>query len=239
MTSTRGSATRTVATMTRPDRYRTKTGAGRGDAWVRRFSPAHRWVHRGTAALMGVCLVTAAMLYVGPLAVAVGRRELVKSLHIYAGLALPLPILLGLIARSVRQDISRLNRFTSPDWIWLRSRDRRTGRIPIGKFNPGQKLNASFVLGAIIVMVATGAILGWPDLWPLRIRQGATFVHDWLAAAIVVMTLGHIYFASRDPWARHGLRHGIVPVEWARREHPSWSAAPHTRDRESTRARGL
>jgi formate dehydrogenase subunit gamma len=190
--------------------------------WLLRFTPAQRWVHRGTAVLMGVCLVTAAMLYVGPLAVAIGRRDLVKTIHLYSGLALPLPILLGLAAGSVRQELARLNRFIPADWAWLRSRDRRTGRIPIGKFNPGQKLNAAFVAGAIIVMVATGTILGWPDPWPLRIRQGATFVHDWLAAAIVVMTTGHVYFAARDPWSRYGMRHGLVPIDWARQEHPAW-----------------
>lgn len=191
---------------------------------VRRFTPAHRWVHRGTALLMAACLLTAAALYIGPLAVLVGRRELVKTIHIYAGLALPAPLLLGLLARSVRADLSRLNRFVPSDWVWLRSRDRRTGRVPIGKFNPGQKLNAAFVAGAIVLMIATGVVLAWPDPWPLRIRQGVTFVHDWLASAVVVMTAGHLYFAYREPEARRGLRTGFVPIEWASREHPMWAA---------------
>ena len=37
---------------------------------------------------------------------------------------------------------------------WLRSKDRRSGRLGIGKFNAGQKLNAAFVLGGVIVMFA-------------------------------------------------------------------------------------
>jgi formate dehydrogenase subunit gamma len=72
--------------------------------------------------------------------------------------------------------------------------------------------------------VGTGVVLGWPTPWPLQYRQGATFVHDWLAAAIVVMTAGHIVFALRDPEARLGLRTGFVSLDWARREHPSWAA---------------
>ena len=199
-----------------------------------RFTPGERWVHRSLAVLMAICLITAACLYIGPIAVLVGRRGLFKTLHVYAGLALPLPILIGLTSRAFRNDLGRFNRFTPADWTWLRSKDRRTGRVPIGKFNPGQKLNAAFIAApasaqadqripcAILVLLGSGVILGWPDPWPLSIRQGATFVHDWLAAAVVIMIAGHLWFASHDPIARAGLRTGFVPADWAEREHPSW-----------------
>ena len=199
-----------------------------------RFTPAERWVHRGVAVLMGICLLTAAGLYVGPISVIVGRRELLKTLHVYAGLAMPLPILFGLLSRAFRADLSRFNRFTSVDWSWLRSKDRRSGRIQIGKFNPGQKLNASFVAGAILVMVGTGIVLGWPDPWPLWVRQGATFVHDWLAAAVVLMVAGHLWFAGNDPVARAGLRTGVVPLDWAVREHPAWAEEHESGSRSGT-----
>jgi len=211
MTSTRGSAGPMGATMSPPDA-------------VQRFTRAQRWVHRAVAVLMGICLLTAAMLYFGPLAVAVGRRHVIATIHLYAGLALPVPVLAGLLSGAFRTDLQLLNRFAAADWEWLRRKDRRQGRVPIGKYNPGQKVNAAFVGGAILVMMGTGVVLGWPNPWPLQYRQGATFVHDWLAAAIVVMTTGHIVFALRDPQARLGLRTGFVPLDWARREHPSWAA---------------
>jgi len=201
---------------------------------VPRFTLGERWVHRSLALLMGICLLTAAGLYIGPLAVLIGRRELLKTLHVYAGLALPLPILVGLISKAFRDDLGRFNRFTPADWTWLRSKDRRSGRIPIGKFNPGQKLNAAFIAGAVIVMIGTGIVLGWPDPWPLWIRQGATFVHDWLAAAIVLMVAGHLWFASNDPVARAGLRTGVVPLDWATREHPAWAREQETESRSGT-----
>jgi formate dehydrogenase subunit gamma len=211
MTSTPGSAVPMGATMSPRNA-------------VQRFTRAQRWVHRAVALLMGVCLLTAAMLYFGPFAVAVGRRHLIATIHLYAGLALPVPVLAGLLSGAFRTDLRLLNRFDAADWEWIRRKDRRQGRVPIGKFNPGQKVNAAFVGGAILVMVGTGVVLGWPNPWPLQYRQGATFVHDWLAAAIVVMTAGHIVFALRDPEARLGLRTGFVSLDWARREHPSWAA---------------
>lgn len=58
---------------------------------VRRFGRSQRWVHRTTAALMGVCVLTAACLYVPQLAELVGRRELVVRVHEWSGLALPVP----------------------------------------------------------------------------------------------------------------------------------------------------
>jgi formate dehydrogenase subunit gamma len=188
-----------------------------------RFTRAERWVHRSTALLMSVCLLTAACLYVGPLAVLVGRRSLVKAVHVYSGMALPLPLLLGWMSAAVRADLRTLNRFSPHDWEWLRSRDRRSGRVPVGKFNAGQKLNAAFTAGAILVMLGTGLIMRFPAPWPLTWRTGATFVHDWLALAVLVVVLGHLAYARKDPVARQGMRTGVVPAGWARREHRAWA----------------
>jgi formate dehydrogenase subunit gamma len=191
---------------------------------IRRFTGVQRWVHWSTAVLLGICLVTAAILYVGPLEILFGRRRIVELVHVGAGFALPVPVLLGWLSRSFRDDLRRLNRFRPRDWEWLRSRDRRTGRIPLGKFNPGQKLNAAFTGGAIVVMLGTGTMLFWPNLWPVSLRTGATFVHDWLALAVLVVVLGHIWYATRDADALHGMWTGTVPRSWARRNHPDWFA---------------
>lgn len=214
--------------MRRPEPPRPATQEATQPAeWIPRFARAERWVHHATAALLLACVVTAAMLYVGPLAAAVGRRELIKTLHLIAGFALPAPILLGWLSAAFRADLRRLNRFRRVDWEWLRREDRRAvlrdrGVMDVGKFNAGQKLNAAFVAGAICVMLGTGAMLTFPDPWPDSWRTGATFVHDWLTMAIVAVVIGHLWYALRDPQALRGIWTGAVRRDWAARDHPAW-----------------
>jgi formate dehydrogenase subunit gamma len=188
-----------------------------------RFTLGERWVHRATALLMGVCLVTAAVLYVGPLSRAVGYRAVVEWVHVIAGLSLPAPAVIGLLSKAFRDDARRLNRFTSSDWKWLQSKGFRAARLEIGKFNAGQKLNANFQLGAILVMLLTGSVMRFANHWPVHWRTGATFVHDWTAYAILAVVLGHIYMALRDPDALAGMRTGYVPADWAASEHVAWA----------------
>lgn len=192
---------------------------------VRRFSRAERLVHLFTATLTGVCLASAACLYLPPLAELVGRRHLVVTVHEWSGLLIPVPALLGLASRAFRGDLRRLNRFGPHDRTWLRSalrRDRRPAARPAGKFNAGQKLYASWSAGAALVMLGTGLLMWFTGLAPLPWRTGATFVHDWLAIAMAVAVVGHVMMAVADPEARRGMRTGSVAADWARREHPLW-----------------
>jgi formate dehydrogenase subunit gamma len=190
---------------------------------LHRFARAERIVHRTTAVLMIVCIVTAAILYNGQLAILVGRRRVVELIHVYAGFALPVPMFLGLVSAAYRADLRRLNRFTGSDWRWLRSRNRRDGSIRVAKFNAGQKTNAALSSGAILVLLGTGILMFFPHLARLTWRTGATFVHDWFALALGLLVLGHLFFALTDPEARRGMRTGRVSAAWAREQHPVWA----------------
>ncbi|WP_079125265.1 cytochrome b/b6 domain-containing protein [Streptomyces lushanensis] len=213
MTSTPGSAGPTAVTTPRPSEP------------VRRFSPAERWVHRTTGALMLVCVVTAGCLYVPQLAELVGRRYLVVTVHEWSGLLLPVPVLLGLGSRAFRADLRRLNRFLPYDKEWLRAvlrRDPRPASRPAGKFNAGQKLYAAWIAGAVLVMLGTGLLMWFTGLAPVVWRTSATFLHDWLALSIGIVLIGHLTMAYGDPGARRGMRTGSVDRAWAEREHSRW-----------------
>ena len=203
----------------------------RREGVLRRFTAAERWIHRTTAALMAVAIVTAAFLYLPQLAELVGRRRQLVIVHEWSGSLLPVPLLLGLFSRAFRADLGRINRFGTHDRRWFSLALRRVpGPRPAAKFNAGQKLYASFLAGAVLVMIGSGLVMWFPDAWPLTLRTGSTFVHDWLALLIGVLVLGHIGMAVRDPEARRGLRTGVVSRVWARREHPLWEKE-HRADR--------
>jgi len=188
-----------------------------------RFDRVERIVHWTTATLFGVLMVTGAALYAGPISTVVGRRDLMRDVHVIAGLALPVPIIVGVLGRwgrSLRRDLGRINRWIPDDRTWLRRRTRDRARL--GKFNPGQKLNATFLGAAIVLMFATGVVLKWFEPFPLSIRTGATFVHDWLALAIWISITAHIVFAVRDPDALRAMVRGTISARWARTKRPRW-----------------
>ncbi|SDJ93284.1 cytochrome b/b6 domain-containing protein [Streptomyces indicus] len=214
MPSTPGSAGPTAATTPPPSEL---------PARVRRFSRGERRIHRATAVLMTVCLVSAACLYLPQLAQLVGRRHLMVTVHEWSGILLPAPFLAGLASRAFRADLRRLNRFGAHDKEWWRAALRREkGPRPAGKFNAGQKSYAAWIAGATLVMLGTGLPMWFTGLAPLTWRTGATFVHDWLAVAVTIVLAGHIAKALADPESRRGLRTGWVDRTWAEREHPLW-----------------
>jgi formate dehydrogenase subunit gamma len=193
---------------------------------VVRFDRTERILHWTNAALFLTLIATGFTLYVGQLSVLVGRRVLVKDVHVISGLLLPVPLLLAYAGRwreGLRRDVRRLARWSVDDRRWLLSLGSR-GRASMGKFNAGQKLNAAFVLGAIPVMLATGSIMRWFGPFSDDWRTGATFVHDWTALTLLVVVVGHILKAVVEPHAIGSMVRGRVPAAHVERHHPRWWA---------------
>lgn len=193
---------------------------------LHRFDGLERALHWANAVLFVVVLTSAAALYFGPLSAVVGRRELVRAIHVYSGLALPLPFVAAFVLgrrwhSQLGDDVRRLNRWIDDDRRWLRSlgRDRR---VRLGKFHPGQKINAAYLAGGVPVMVLTGSIMKWFEPFPLSWRTGATFVHDWVALGFFVLVTGHVLKAVADRDAMHGILTGWVDEGWATARHPRW-----------------
>lgn len=197
-----------------------------------RFSRAELWVHRCTAFLVFVLAVTGSALYVEQLSLLIGRRVLVEGVHIVAGLLLPVPMLIGLfVSPALRADVRVLGRMSRLDWSWLRRRDRRAARLPVGKFNGGQKLAAAVMVGAALVLFGTGLLLIAPARinLPVDVRQGATITHDLFTFGFLVLVLGHLWLAYTHPEARTALRTGTVDRAYAEREYAGWAAGMRSR----------
>jgi formate dehydrogenase subunit gamma len=191
---------------------------------ILRFDSVQRFAHWVNALLFFILMLTALPLYFSSLADVVGRRSLLAEIHLWTGLALPIPLLVALLGpwgRQLRRDIRRINTWTRNEVAWLNSLGWRAPRV-VDKFNPGQKLNAIFTGGAIVVTLATGAVLKWFRFFPVSWRTGATFVHDMFAFAIFAVVVGHVLFAVTHRESMRSMIKGWVSEAWASRHAPAW-----------------
>jgi len=193
--------------------------------YVRRFSRTERTLHWVNAAGFFVLLASGLVLYLPALSAQVGRRPLVKDIHFWAGIgwicALVLVALLGDRGGLLRT-AKELDRFDREDVAWLRLRRP----APQGRFNAGQKVNASLT-AAFFVLFAVSGLLLWLGERDTRFRFASTVVlHDGLLYASLALLVGHLYLAVIHPATRHALRGmvvGTVREDWASEHHPRWS----------------
>jgi formate dehydrogenase subunit gamma len=190
---------------------------------VLRFDRMQRGAHWANALLFFILMFTAIPLYFGSFFGVVLPRHVIEMIHLWSGLALPLPILVSLIGpwgRAMRRDVRRFNYWTREEIRWLRTRGG--SKLDADKFNPGQKLNAIFVGASILVMLVTGAMLQWFRFFSVSWRSGATSVHDVFAYAIFFVVIGHIVMALTHRDALRSAFTGWVSRSWAERHAARW-----------------
>jgi formate dehydrogenase subunit gamma len=191
--------------------------------YIERFSPTERAVHWVHATAFLVLLATGLALYVPALSVAVGRRPLLKDIHVYTAVAwitaLVLVVVLG-DRRRLRATVRELETFDADDMLWLRRYPR-----PQGRFNAGQKVNAALTAAFAVLFAVSGSLL-WLGERDHRFQLASTILlHDWLTLISLLLLVGHLYLALIYPATRHALRGmtvGTVRRDWAERHHPKW-----------------
>lgn len=191
---------------------------------ILRFDAVQRTAHWANATLFLVLILTALPLYFSSIERVVGRHVLIAQIHVWAGVALPVPLLVSLAGpwgARMRRDVRRINRWTRLELRWLWSFGTLRG-LEKDKFNPGQKLNAIFTGGAIVVLLGSGIVMKWFGLFPLSWRSGSTFVHEVLAFVLVFVVVGHVAMALTHRDSLRSMVRGWVSVEWARRNAPVW-----------------
>lgn len=201
---------------------------------VRRFDLNTRAFHWANAVGFAVLAATGAIMFVPALSEAVGRRDLVRVAHDTAGysiVAWALLALAGSWGRGLRADLREIDLRDAADADWVHGGwradlfARRDGvpPPPVGKFNPGQKLNAAFTAAAIAVLAGTGTIMFFHTHFPQWLKAGANLVHDLTAAALVLVVAGHVVLGLRDREALRGMATGHVDRAWAQRHHGGWA----------------
>ncbi len=128
--------------------------------------------------------------------------------------------------RSVRETIREIDGFDADDVAWLRRK-----RVPQGRLNAGQKLNAIVTVAFAVLFSVTGFFL-WYGERDTRFRFANTLlIHDWLMYASFFLFLGHLYLSVIHPATRHalnGITRGWVNEDWALRHHEKWARAVAT-----------
>src|SRR5262245_48784783 len=191
-----------------------------------RFTRTERAVHWIHAAAFMILLATGLALYLPSLAEAVGRRPLLKAIHLYTALAwviaLALVVALG-DRRSLRRTAREVDRFDADGRAWFLDRSR-----PQGRLNAGQKLNTVATAAFGLLFAVTGFFL-WYGERDTRFRlPSALLVHDWLMYVSLILFLGHLWLALVRRSTRHsmsGITRGWVRRDWALRHHAKWVAA--------------
>ena len=100
------------------------------NATLVRFDRTERIVHWVTATLVITLMLTGAAMYAGPVSTLVGRRVLVRNIHVIAGLALPVPIVLALLARRAGAALARRHPRAQPPHAQVQPRPADQRVVP-------------------------------------------------------------------------------------------------------------
>jgi formate dehydrogenase subunit gamma len=192
--------------------------------YVRRFSRTERTLHWANALAFFTLLGSGLVLYLPSLASLVGRRPFVKDVHLWSGIGWIVLLALVVLAgdrRGILRTAREVETFDGDDVRWL----LRRHPAPQGRFNAGQKLNASLT-AAFTILFAVSGILLWLGERDTRLRFASTVIlHDGLMFVSLGLLAGHLYLAVLHPATRHALRGmtvGAVREDWAARHHAKW-----------------
>jgi len=189
-----------------------------------RFSRTERALHWVHASAFLVLLVSGLCLYLPSLSELVGRRPLLKDIHVYTALIWLVALALILLAGDRRRLLAaarEIDTFDDDDLDWLRGR-----ATPQGRFNAGQKINAIVTAALAVLFAVTGFFLWYGERDHAFRLQNALLVHDWLMYISFSLLLGHLYLALVNPKTRHslsGMTRGWVREDWALRHHRKWA----------------
>ena len=190
-----------------------------------RYNRTERAVHWVHASAFLVLLATGLCLYLPSLAEAVGRRPLLKAIHLWTALAWVIALALVFVLgdrRSLRRAAREVDRWDADDRAWFLDRTR-----PQGRMNAGQKLNTILTAAFAVLFGVTGFLM-WYGERDTRFRlPSALLVHDWLMYVSLFLFLGHLYLSLVKASTRHalsGITRGWVREDWARRRHAKWAA---------------
>ena len=171
------------------------------------------------AALSGLALWSPHLFWLSSV---LGGGETVRRWHPWGGIVFG--VALGLMFRNWAREM----KLDADDKVWLANAHKyavhdEEGLPEPGRFNAGQKMLFWLQSLAVIVLIATGVVLWFPDVMPRALRLAAILVHPAVAVLSIGGIIVHIYMGTAAvPGALRGMIQGWVRPGWAASHHPKW-----------------
>ncbi len=171
------------------------------------------------AALSGLALWSPHLFW---LSTVLGGGETVRRWHPWGGVVFG--VALGLMFRNWAREM----KLDADDKVWLSNAHKyavhdEEGLPEPGRFNAGQKMLFWLQSLAVIVLIATGVVLWFPEAMPRALRLAAILVHPAVAVLSIGGIIVHIYMGTAAvPGALRGMIQGWVRPGWAASHHPKW-----------------
>ena len=171
------------------------------------------------AALSGLALWSPHLFW---LSTVLGGGETVRRWHPWGGVVFG--VALGLMFRNWAREM----KLDADDKVWLSNAHKyavhdEEGLSEPGRFNAGQKMLFWLQSLAVIVLIATGVVLWFPEAMPRALRLAAILVHPAVAVLSIGGIIVHIYMGTAAvPGALRGMIQGWVRPGWAASHHPKW-----------------
>lgn len=202
---------------------------------VKRFSNAVIFVHWLNAVCFFMLYLSGLPMYTewfDFLYVFFGGPENARMVHrVFAiGICLPVIIILIVDAKSFIYWIKTITRWSNRDVKFLLAFPKeffgKNPKYPPQDFyNGGEKTNSILIILCTIMLVASGFVMWFPEVFPKALVRWAFPIHNigfGLAAAVVI---GHIFLALIHPNSRvsiKGMTTGYIPEWYAKAHHGQW-----------------
>lgn len=196
---------------------------------VRRFGPSEVLYHWAQALPYLLLLASGGALFLGRWqALDPGLRERLREAHLWCGAAqVALPLLVFALGdrRALLANLREALRWGPGDLHWLLVMHLRPllpwlEVPPVGRFNPGQKVNLLVTSLGIPALAASGLVM-----WRFPGALLAWYLHVAVLGAMLPMLAVHLFMALVNPSTRPALGavfSGRVPREYAAHHHGAW-----------------
>lgn len=148
-----------------------------------------------------------------------------RILHPFLGILL----FLTFVGLSLR--VWKENTFKPVDIEWLKRIDEVINngdgpdKLPIGKYNAGQKLMFWSMVGSVAFLLVSGVVIWrayFAGFFPIPVLRFAFVIHMLAAVIGIVSLIVHVYAAIWVKGTIRAMTRGSVDAAWAKHHHPEW-----------------